>query len=92
MTIGVLVVEDEFLVRMDAVDFMRAFGFTVYEAGNAHEAIALLECAATSGRSSPISTCLDPRPLAGDMPAGGAFVAKPYQLERVADDLRTLVG
>ena len=28
---------------MDAVEFMRAFGFSVYEAGNADEAIALLE-------------------------------------------------
>jgi hypothetical protein len=35
--IGVLNVEDEFLVWMDAVDFLGAFGFTVHEAANADE-------------------------------------------------------
>src|ERR1700761_2299133 len=43
MAIGVLIVEDEFLLRADAVEFMENSGFTVYEAGNADEAIALLE-------------------------------------------------
>jgi CheY-like chemotaxis protein len=43
MTIGVLIVEDEFLLRLDAVDFMGGCGFTMYEAGNADEAIQLLE-------------------------------------------------
>ena len=43
MIIAVLIVEDEFLLRVDAVDFMGAYGFTMYEAGNADEAIALLE-------------------------------------------------
>src|SRR6202041_2710841 len=43
MTAGVLVVEDEFLLRMDAVDFMGRCGFIMYEASNADEAIALLE-------------------------------------------------
>jgi two-component system, response regulator PdtaR len=43
MTIGVLVVEDEFLVRMDAVDSIARAGFRVYEANNADEAIRILE-------------------------------------------------
>ena len=43
MTAGVLVVEDEFLLRMDAVDFMGRCGFIMYEASNADEAIPLLE-------------------------------------------------
>jgi two-component system, response regulator PdtaR len=43
MTIGVLIVEDEFLVRMDAVDSIERAGFMVYEAGNADEAIRTLE-------------------------------------------------
>jgi two-component system, response regulator PdtaR len=43
MTTGVLIVEDEFLLRADAVQFMEDYGFTVYEAGNADQAIALLE-------------------------------------------------
>jgi hypothetical protein len=32
------------------------------------------------------------RPLADDMPAGSGFVAKPYQPEKVAADLRAMVG
>ena len=39
----VLVVEDEPLVRMDIVDFLERDGFKVSEAGNADQAIALLE-------------------------------------------------
>lgn len=37
MTVGVLIVEDEFLVRMDAVEFMTGCGFAMYEAGNADD-------------------------------------------------------
>ena len=39
----VLVVEDEFLVRMNALSLLEEAGFGVLEAGNADEAIALLE-------------------------------------------------
>ena len=39
----VLIVEDEFLIRMDAVDMVKAAGFDVVEAGNADEAILILE-------------------------------------------------
>ena len=39
----VLIVEDEFLVRMDAVDMIRSAGFDVVEAQNADEAISVLE-------------------------------------------------
>jgi len=35
--------EDEFLLRMDAVDSIERAGFTVYEASNADEAIRILE-------------------------------------------------
>jgi two-component system, response regulator PdtaR len=116
MTIGVLIVEDEFLVRMDAVDFMRDFGFTVHEASNADEAIALLELNSdiravftdihmpgsmdglklahyVRGRWPPIKLIITSghaRPLVEDMPLGCGFVSKPYQLERVAADLRTM--
>jgi CheY-like chemotaxis protein len=43
MTIGVLIVEDEFLLRWDAAEFFEEAGFTVYQASHADEAIALLE-------------------------------------------------
>src|SRR6267154_6342575 len=39
----VLVVEDEFLLRIDAVDMIAAAGFEVVQAGNADEAIEILE-------------------------------------------------
>lgn len=41
--ISVLVIEDEFLIRMDVADQLRSEGFKVYEAGDASEAIAILE-------------------------------------------------
>ncbi len=39
----VLIVEDEFLLRIDAVEMVRAAGFEVVEAANADEAIEVLE-------------------------------------------------
>ena len=39
----VLIVEDEFLIRMDAVDLIKSAGFDVAEAQNADEAISILE-------------------------------------------------
>ena len=39
----VLIVEDEFLLRMDAVDMIAAAGFAVVEAANADQAIEVLE-------------------------------------------------
>jgi two-component system, response regulator PdtaR len=39
----VLVVEDEFLVRMNAVSLLEEAGFSVIEAGSSDDAIALLE-------------------------------------------------
>ncbi len=37
-----LVVEDEVLIRLSVCDFLREEGFTVIEAGNAHDALAVL--------------------------------------------------
>jgi CheY-like chemotaxis protein len=39
----VLVVEDDFLLRMDAVQMVEEAGFDVLEAANADEAISILE-------------------------------------------------
>jgi two-component system, response regulator PdtaR len=39
----VLIVEDEFLVRMDAIEVIEGGGFEVVEAKNADDAIAILE-------------------------------------------------
>ena len=38
-----LIVEDEFLLRIDAVEMVKAAGFEVVEAANADEAIEILE-------------------------------------------------
>jgi two-component system, response regulator PdtaR len=40
---SVLIVEDDFLLRMDAVDIVRNAGFEAIEAANADEAIAIIE-------------------------------------------------
>ena len=45
--IGVLVVEDEPLVRMDVVDQLEREGFRVFEAATADQAVALLEAQQT---------------------------------------------
>jgi CheY-like chemotaxis protein len=42
----ILVVEDEFLIRLDAVDRLEEAGFEVIEAGDADEAIRILETGA----------------------------------------------
>ena len=39
----ILVVEDEFLIRLDAVDMIREAGFDAIEASDADEAISILE-------------------------------------------------
>jgi two-component system, response regulator PdtaR len=39
----VLIVEDELLIRLDAVDMIEAAGFDVIQAANADEAITILE-------------------------------------------------
>jgi CheY-like chemotaxis protein len=40
---SIMVVEDEVLVRLELVDLIQESGFEVYEAGNADEAIKMLE-------------------------------------------------
>ena len=40
----ILIVEDEFLIRMHAAELIKQEGYEVVEAGNADEAIAILEC------------------------------------------------
>jgi CheY-like chemotaxis protein len=40
---AVLIVEDEFLIRMDAVDMIRDAGFKTYDASSADQAIVLMD-------------------------------------------------
>jgi CheY-like chemotaxis protein len=53
----VLVVEDEFLLRMNAAEMIGDAGFDVVEAGNADEAIAMLETRPDITSYLPISRC-----------------------------------
>jgi CheY-like chemotaxis protein len=39
----ILIVEDEVLIRLDVADYLRGCGYRVIEAGNAPEAIAILQ-------------------------------------------------
>jgi two-component system, response regulator PdtaR len=53
----VLIVEDEALVRMTAVDMIEEAGFEILEATNADEAILLLEARLDITVVLPISKC-----------------------------------
>jgi hypothetical protein len=53
----VLVVEDEMLLRMRAVDMVEDAGFTSVEAVDADEAVAILESRSDIALLSPISRC-----------------------------------
>jgi len=56
----VLVVEDEFLLRMDAADMIAAAGFEVVEAADADAAIEILEARNDIAVISPIFRCRGP--------------------------------
>jgi CheY-like chemotaxis protein len=118
MLTGVLIVEDEFLLRTNAAEFLQDAGFTVYDASNADEAIALLESHAdiravftdihmpgsmdglklahyVRGRWPPVKLILTSghaRPRVEDLPAGSGFFGKPYQLEKIENHLRAVIG
>ena len=47
MVVGVLLVEDEFLIRTEVANLLTDEGFKVYEARHAEEALAILEAEAT---------------------------------------------
>lgn len=113
-----LLVEDEFLLRLDAADMIEQAGFEVIQAGNADEAIAILEARSdihvvftdvqmpgsmdglklvnfVRDRWPPIkilATCGFVRVGPDDLPAGSAFLAKPYQAPEVVATLHKLTG
>jgi CheY-like chemotaxis protein len=111
---AVLIVEDEPLIRMGAVDIIEDAGFEVIEAASADEAIRILECRsdirvvftdihmpgsmdglklahAVRDRWPPIKIIVTSgRGLITeqDLPEGGRFFAKPYDLHEITDALR----
>jgi|SRR5579863_1407412 CheY-like chemotaxis protein len=110
-TPAVLIVEDELLVRLNAVRTIENAGFKVIEAANADEAIRILE---SRGDIRVIFTDINmPGSMDGlklahavrhrwppikiivtsgrddvseqDLPAGGRFIAKPYDPTQITD-------
>jgi len=55
----ILIVEDEFLPRLDSAETIESAGFEVIQAANADEAIAILNARPDIQSSSPISKCRD---------------------------------
>jgi CheY-like chemotaxis protein len=114
----VLIVEDEVLLRMDAMEMIEEAGFDVIEAANADDAIALLETRsdieviftdidmpgsmdglklahAVRGRWPPIrivTTSGHFSPGRDQLPSGGEFIAKPYDLDDVAAIIRGMMA
>jgi CheY-like chemotaxis protein len=114
----VLVVEDEPLLRMMAVDLGEDAGFEAFEAADAQEAVVLLEttpgitvlftdidmpgsmdglmlAAAVRDRWPPIEIIIVSgmrKPSEDDMPGRSVFLAKPYDVQRVTDQLRKMTA
>lgn len=114
--VAVLVVEDEPLQRMMAVDLVERAGFEAVEAAASEEAVRILEsradirivftdidmpgamdgmklAAAIRDRWPPIEIIIvsGKRPLKPqDLPARGAFFAKPYKRHEVAEAMRRM--
>lgn len=115
---GVLIVEDEPLIRMMAVDFVEDAGFSTIEAANAEEALASLD---NNPDISVLFTDVDmPGPMnglelarlvhekwpgisiivasgyrktmTGELPDGGMFFQKPYDIDRITAALQTMTS
>jgi CheY-like chemotaxis protein len=113
----VLIVEDEPLLRLLAVEVVEEAGFVALEAGDADEAVALLESRpdicllftdidmpgsmdglklahAVRNRWPPIKILVVSgavRPKQSELPANCCFVGKPYAVEAMVAELRSLI-
>jgi CheY-like chemotaxis protein len=109
----ILVVEDEPLLLILAVDLVHHAGFEALEASDAEQALEILEtvadivvlmtdidmpgtmdglalAAAVRDRWPPVSIIVvsgKQRPTAEDLPSGGVFFAKPYDIHQVTSTL-----
>jgi CheY-like chemotaxis protein len=115
--ITVLVVEDEFLIRVDIADRLREAGFLVLEAGSADAAIRILEtrsdihlvftdvdmpgsmdglrlAAHVRDRWPPIKLIVTSGHVAlkeGELPTGGRFLPKPYEVGPLSSAIVELI-
>jgi CheY-like chemotaxis protein len=113
----VLVVEDESLIRMSALEMVEAAGFEAVPAADADEAIRILEsrndiravftdvqmpgsmdglrlARVVRNRWPPVALIVTSGHVSetgSDLPSGGRFLSKPYQLSHVQTALRELI-
>ncbi|NTF10695.1 response regulator [Agrobacterium rubi] len=113
---AVLIVEDEPLIRMNAVDFAEDAGLRAIEASNADEALAQLDqnddisilftdvdmpgsmngfqlAEVVAQNWPPIGIIIVSgyrRATSGDLPEGGVFFPKPYDIEKVTAALKRI--
>ena len=86
----VLIVEDEALLRLHAVDIVEQAGF-----GTSLGFSAIYLAAAVRDRWPPIEFIIVsgmPQPEIADIPARGLFFAKPYAPEMIVDALHALAA
>ena len=114
----ILVVEDEALIRIGAIQMLEDAGFETVEASNADDAMSILElrndiravftdidmpgtldgmrlARAVRGRWPPIHLIVTSgliSPNEKDLPPGGRFIRKPYDLAQVIATIRDLLG
>jgi CheY-like chemotaxis protein len=114
----VLVVEDESLIRICALEMVEAAGFQAVPAADADEAIRILEsrndiravftdiqmpgsmdglrlARVVRNRWPPVAlivTSGHPSETGPDLPSGGRFLSKPYELSHVQTVLRDLIA
>jgi CheY-like chemotaxis protein len=84
----VLIVEDEWLIRMNTMEALEAAGFEVVEAENADQAIAILT--ARIDINLVLTDVHRALPAEGDLPDGVRFVQKPYTARQITAVLREL--
>jgi CheY-like chemotaxis protein len=80
----VLVVEDEMLLRMRAVDMVEDAGYTSLEAVDADEAVAILES------RSDIALVLTDIQMPGAM--DGRFFGKPLEAKAMIAQMQNMIG
>ena len=96
--IYVLVVEDEFLSRLHAVNLVEDAGYKAIEASNSEEAIAILEARKDIRivfTDVDMPGTMDGLKLAhasdADMPERGRFISKPYRDQDIVSAIHHFV-
>jgi two-component system, response regulator PdtaR len=113
---AILIVEDDYLQSLLAVDVVERAGFVAIEASDADEAVTLLETRsdivlvltdvnmpgsmdglklahAVRNRWPPIKIIVvSGQSPESDLPSDVSFLAKPYQIDEMVSEIRSLIG